>query len=201
MKRRVISAYRLTIIQGEIEVPCHVIYFVVDPIETSRSIKTEHYGVIINIVGKHRGSVAARSFRKPIALTKSKLLSYFDEIRGEAEYRAFTIGIDKQEFDAEVSWFNPVEGTGYVYMPKLKWKMPIFACNISGKRSWWPEHACVSYERGQKVRVRFVDPHFIEGITPGTFNDPQFQAQDRSRMSFCVDTEGKLVNGLFGGGK
>lgn len=199
--RKVISAYRLTLTQGQLEIPCHVIYFVVDPIETSRSIKTTHYGVIINAVGKFRGAVAARMYKKPVTLSKSKLNSYFEDIRDEAEGRAFAFGIDGMEFDAVVTSWNPVEGRGWVKIAQWDQVMPIYACNIEGKRSWWPEHACVSYERGQHVRVQFKEPHFVIGLTPGTFNAEQFASQDRSRMTFNVNEAGQVTSGLFGGTK
>lgn len=210
--RKVIHVENTQISQGEITLTGKLVFFLDCETkanfmrETSRTYRCNRIGVAAllrdnkgNIIRTHEftdfhkrkfGSVPKKNFRK-----------LFEPMIQGALSSAFWRAIDKMEFHAIVSWFNQVTGQGYVEIPKLNQKMPIFACNIKGKKTWYENTACVYYDKGQTVWVRFVHPHFIEGLTQGTIDVQKWLSFDRDKLTFKCDSEGKTINGLFGGAK
>lgn len=83
----------------------------------------------------------------------------------------------------------------------LDWLQPIYACNIVGKRTWYPETACVYYNKGETVDVELDVFHgfklFVKGITPGHFDEQRWNSLDQSRLAFKCDEHGNAINGLF----
>lgn len=127
------------------------------------------------------------------------------DARQEAEYQAFdrfAARVKDRIFKANVLWFRQHDGEGWIYIPELELKHPIYACNIKGKHTWYPETACVYYEKGQEVEVSVTvrglgQSVFIIGQTPGTFDSDKWQRLDTDRLAFKCDDSGKAINGLL----
>ena len=77
----------------------------------------------------------------------------------------------------------------------------IYACNINGKKTWYPKTACVYYTEGQEVDVELKVfsnfKLFVNGLTPGHFDSERWNSLDQSRLAFKCDENGKAINGLF----
>lgn len=103
-------------------------------------------------------------------------------------------------FDAVVDWFNNVRGVGMITI-KDELRLPIYACNIKGKKTWYPETACVYYTKGQKIQVKVTMPGrqtmFAEGLTQGAFDQEGWDRIKNQPLAFKCDDEGKAVTGLF----
>lgn len=83
----------------------------------------------------------------------------------------------------------------------LDWLQPIYACNIQGKRTWYPETACVYYETGQIVDVELKvfagGKLFVNGLTPGHLDVEHWDRIKDQNLAFRCDEEGNAVTGLF----
>jgi hypothetical protein len=156
-------------------------------------------------VATHAMSIGAIESFRPVTLSEIKALraneyrekDYFRHIEEDAFFKAHngrrckaTIvsgGIGSSEMLAQV------EG--------LVWLQPIYACNIAGKRTWYPETACVYYEPGEVVDVELKVfsgfQLFVCGITPGHFDAKHWDLIKDKGLAFRCDEEGNAVTGLF----
>ena len=77
----------------------------------------------------------------------------------------------------------------------------IYACNIKGKKTWYPETACVYYNEGQEIDVELHVTHGFEiivvGLTQGFFDEAKWNSLDKDRLAFKCDEQGNAINGLF----
>jgi hypothetical protein len=77
----------------------------------------------------------------------------------------------------------------------------IYACNIEGRRTWYPETACVYYKEGETVDVVLkVFPGgvlFVCGVTPGYFDSVRWESIKDQSLAFRCDVAGNSVTGLF----
>lgn len=111
--------------------------------------------------------------------------------------------MNKIRCKAEVRWFNKITGKGYVKLTTGEHKglpLPIYACNIKGKKTWYPETACVYYEPGQKITVDVKwDSHatFVIGITKGILDKDRWDSMDQNKLAFKCNAKGEATNGLF----
>ena len=96
-----------------------------------------------------------------------------------------------------VVWFDRLSGDGIVRCLASDRRADIFACNIKGKRTWFPETACVYYGVGQIVQVQQDSNGFVIGVTPGEFDAEKWNRLDHDRLAFKCDTDGNATNGLF----
>jgi len=99
-----------------------------------------------------------------------------------------------------VLWFDNNSGEGMVQIGELT--SDIYACNIAGKKTWYPETACVYYEKGQTIKVKlsfhgYMSQVFVIGLTPGYLDAEGWSNQDQDRLAFKCDEEGNATNGLF----
>lgn len=106
----------------------------------------------------------------------------------------------KKPLKATVDWFNPMSGCGYVTIPEVG-RFVIYACNIKGRKTWYPETACVYYTAGQEVEVE-LDLHarhavFCMGLTPGTLDTEGWDRIKDTSLAFRCDEDGNAVTGLF----
>jgi hypothetical protein len=150
-----------------------------------------------------RGTV--KSYR-PITLKDIKALRAneyreSDYFRHQAEEEFQTTYNDKTFKATVISW-SGTEGLVKIHGADLR-PQTIYACNISGKRTWYNEMACVFYTKGQVVDVQlkvFPGPHLIVcGLTPGHFDSEKWNSLDQSRLAFKCNENGEAINGLFGG--
>lgn len=98
----------------------------------------------------------------------------------------------------KVRWFDKLRGEGSVESLDGEFFGIIYACNIPGKKTWFPETACVYYERGQVVDADITDYRAIRLFTKGIFDADKWNSLDQDRLAFRCDDDGKAINGLFG---
>jgi hypothetical protein len=78
--------------------------------------------------------------------------------------------------------------------------LTIYACNIYGAKTWYPETASVYYDVDQEITVRgnvIGRELFLMGITPGTLNVEQWDRIKNKNLAFRCDDNGNAVTGLF----
>lgn len=122
---------------------------------------------------------------------------YFRHVAEDDYIRAY----NGKRFKATVVSWSGCEGLVKIHGTDLMLQT-IYACNIQGKKTWYPETACVYYTEGQEVDVELSVfsgfKLFVNGLTPGYFDEAKWNALDKSRLAFKCDEDGKAVNGLFG---
>ncbi len=106
---------------------------------------------------------------------------------------------------ARVDWFNQASGEGMVTIigkDGTEVSSVIHACNIKGKKTWYPETACVYYTKGQDIEVElsfhgYCSQIFVKGVTQGHFDKEGWDNLDQNKLAFKCDDDGKAINGLF----
>lgn len=100
---------------------------------------------------------------------------------------------------AVVLWFNRNSGEGMIRgLDGCEGTAFLFACNIPGKKTWYPETACVYYVEGEVIDITVTEEgRFIAPITPGIFDKEKWDKLDQSKLAFKCDNNGKALNGLF----
>lgn len=75
----------------------------------------------------------------------------------------------------------------------------LHACNIKDSKTWYPETACVYYDKGQIVEVTLDISYgatFCIGITQGIIDQEKWDSLDQNNLPFRVKDDGS-VTGLF----
>lgn len=156
-------------------------------------------------VAKHALQAGTVQSFRPVTLKEIKALraheyrerDYFRHVEEEEFYKAHngrrckaTI-VDGGKGCSEM--LAKVEGLG--------WLQPIYACNIAGNKTWYPETACVYYETGQVVDVELKVFHgfklFVCGITQGTLDVEHWDRIKDQSLAFRCDDKGNAITGLF----
>lgn len=106
--------------------------------------------------------------------------------------------------DAEVLSWDHLRGEGLLRLADGSART-IYACNIPGRKTWYPETACVFYEEGETVQVKLdihVGQTFVLGVTPGHIDNEKWDSLDHSKLAFRCNEQGEAVTGLLerGGG-
>lgn len=88
---------------------------------------------------------------------------------------------------------------------------PIYACNLPGRKTWYPETACVFYMPGETVQVK-LDVHFgatfVIGVSQAYVDNVKWDEIKDKNLAFrvaesdgaskgCGDADGNAVNGLL----
>lgn len=101
---------------------------------------------------------------------------------------------------AKVAWFDKGRGLGMLEVPG-EFSIEIYACNIEGKKTWYPETACVYYEKGQEVSVKLDFPAFSRrfaiGLTPGYLDEEGWNRIKDQDLAFRCNEKGEAITGLF----
>lgn len=153
--------------------------------------------------GIRRGTIQSYSHVTLKQIKERHLHHYREEdyFRHVAE-NAFVDQYNGKRFKATVVSWSGCEGLVKIHCTDLMLQT-IYACNIQGKKTWYPETACVYYTEGQNVDVELVVfsgfKLFVNGLTPGHFDKQRWESLDQSRLAFKCDENGKAINGLFGG--
>jgi hypothetical protein len=208
--------YDHTTIAGQ-EVPVTSVLWCVPKSTTLRTIKTDH--IMFNIYVGSCACVGTAGWlpRKPVSINlKNPLASKFFQDLGEraiervhqdAFNKAWTAYIlSRPELSVglkgTVSWFDRDGGRGSVIVPSLNLYFPVYACNIIGKKTWYPETACMYLEKGQEIALDLTGDCgqlFVSNVQGGHFDAEKWGRLDHSRLAFKCDESGKAINGLFGG--
>lgn len=117
------------------------------------------------------------------------------------QYESFKAEVEGKVFKATVVWFNKDRGIGHIQMEDGT-NYSIYACNISGKKTWYENTACVYYEVDQEIEVTlsvFIDRVFVNGVTPGIFDADKWNDLDQDKLAFKVKEDGSTT-GLFAPG-
>ena len=134
---------------------------------------------------------------------KARKLHCYDEatyFRHRAE-DDLIVDWDGKHFQAMVCSFDRSRGEGLVKLATGE-ILDIYACNIQGKRTWYPETACVYYTEGQtidiEIKVFLGGKIFVNGLTLGTLDAEKWNALDKEKLAFKCNDKGEAINGLFG---
>jgi hypothetical protein len=116
------------------------------------------------------------------------------------EQEAFHTRFNKVIFKARVVFFNKGQGVGLVQGigENEDVAIEIYACNIRGKKTWYPETACVFYDKGQEIEIEVdTSSKLAIGHTQGTLDVEKWDSLDQSRLAFKCNDQGEAINGLF----
>lgn len=205
--RKVLDMSRQQWTQGKIDKPYKIVLWCIPEGETSRTYKTDHVAVTV-IIGKHHGT-SARFPRKLVSMNKKnpEKSNFFKKIEmkrmiKEAFHKAtrnymYTF----KKVKGEVLWFDKMSGEGMIRIPDLDFNLTVFACNIKGAKTWYPETACMYLNEGDEVTLDIVEvgsgatAQVIEG---GRFDKEGWDEIKDKNLAFRCDENGKAINGLFG---
>lgn len=118
-------------------------------------------------------------------------------------FEAFRARFDGVIFKARVLWFDASSGEGSVRGLNGEGTFGLYACNIPGTRTWYPETACVTHAEGQVIDVELKVSYgcsILVSHTPGTLDKAKWDALDQSKLAFKCNEAGEPVNGLFAPG-
>lgn len=164
-----------------------------------------HNTAVTREVAEHMLTKGTIKGYSPITLTEIKAKrihiyradDYAQHQREDALYDQY----NDKKFTAEVRWFDNSSGKGMVRIIETGDTFPLYACNIAGRKTWYPETACVSYEPKQVVDVEckvFAGGEvFVNGLTQGNLDESKWNSLDQSRLAFKCDENGQALNGLF----
>lgn len=103
-------------------------------------------------------------------------------------------------FKATVDWFNNMSGMGMLTVNNSL-RLPIYACAIKGRKTWFAETACVYYKPGQiveiKVTVGALRDLMAEGLTAGHLDVEGWNNIKDRNLAFRCNDSGEAINGLF----
>jgi len=170
-------------------------------IERGEGFKNTYTTERVALDAMYRGTVQSY---KPITLKQIKELRAneyreADYFRHMAENEFVKLYSGKRFMATVVSWSGS-EGLVKIHNTDLMLQT-IYACNIEGKKTWYPETACVYYTEGQLIEVELSVfsnfQLFVNGLTPGHFDSEKWDRLDKSKLAFKCDENGKAINGLF----
>lgn len=102
-------------------------------------------------------------------------------------------------FKAHVLWWDGTEGQ--IEGLNGEGRHWLYACNIKGAKTWYPETACMFHAEGQiidaEVKVFYGSGCIAVSHTQGTLDADRWDSLDQSKLAFKCDDDGKLVSGLF----
>lgn len=77
----------------------------------------------------------------------------------------------------------------------------LYACNIKGAKTWYPETACVFHAKGEvidaELKVFFGSGALLVSHTLGTLDADRWNSLDQSELAFRVGDDGQLASGFF----
>lgn len=114
-------------------------------------------------------------------------------------FAEFKARVEGKILKGVVSWFNRTSGEGYIRV-EGEGLWPIYACNIKGKKTWYPETACVYLNEGDEVEVEiqpFLSGSLLVCHTPGIVDEDKWNRLDQSTLAFKCNDKGEAINGLF----
>lgn len=188
------------------DIKVKLVFWCIQDSMTSRTIKSNHLAVSVYINNKlDLFGVDARFFGKTISIqlkdfknSKSLKDINFKQLTSEAFTSAYNKYLQSLgEVSGVVSWFNKDSGIGYIKCSKTQTLVPVYACNILGKKTWYPETACIYLEKGQEVSFKHSEACGAVDVTNGTLDLDKWNKLDQSKLAFKCNEQGRAINGLF----
>ena len=103
-------------------------------------------------------------------------------------------------YKAIVLWFDKSSGEGMINIENQHSQF-IVACDIPGKKTWYPNTACTFYKDGQKIKVWFdKEINQFRPATPGFLDKRKWNRIKNQNLAFRCNSRGKAINGLMGKG-
>lgn len=137
---------------------------------------------------------------KPVTLREVKRLklrivetAWLKDYTAELQFRDH---YHNRTFKAEVMWFDKSSGVGAVKDLDNGVRHTLYACNVKGKKTWYPETACVYVMAGDIIDVK-LDSGLAVCLTQGIIDEDKWSSLDQSKLAFKCDETGKAISGLF----
>jgi hypothetical protein len=213
MNRKIIKQEELNYQVGNSSIlKARCVYYLLNPEETKTTIKAGSLVIscyLNNTVNFKGTSVIHRSQKtisinkktlKSKGLTDSSILNAQKEALSEA-YTKYLASM--RTLEGEVTDFDMDTGEGWIKLKDLG-SFTVYACNLKGRKSWWPHLACTYLEVGQKVTVdRLAET--AGGLTCVVSKDVKFDPEkwdsiDRKDCSFTEQDDG-FMSGLLAKGE
>lgn len=139
-----------------------------------------------------------------VAQIKAERIHIFEE-KHYFQYKAedaFAEAYNGKQYKATVLSWDDSRGQGFVTIHGTDLRFQdIYACNIKGKKTWYPETACVSYEKDQVIDVELKvfsgAKLFVNGLTEGKLDTEKWDGLKKEDLAFRCDEDGNAVTGLF----
>lgn len=100
-----------------------------------------------------------------------------------------------------VRWFDRVSGEGMALVNGRL--LPIYACNIPGRKTWYPTTACMYYEPGTVIECKIhggIMSPLLVSMTPGILDEEKWDQLKHQNLAFRCNEAGEAVTGLFATG-
>ncbi len=196
-------------------IPVKTVYWCFLDSETKTTLKTAYICKSVYIKNKKSQGLDVRSFKKPVSIKKSGIMQalrdldlkhnwgFIGSTHAEAlkdAYRAYILNTPalSKNIDAEVLSFDKNRGSGLVRIQGGVYD--VYACNIEGKKTWYPETACMYLNKSDTVKVNLTGAYFklfVNVIQGGIFDSDKWDRLDQDKLAFKVNAVGTLKNGLF----
>jgi hypothetical protein len=141
--------------------------------------------------------------------TKKARITAFEKVREvrrslHNEYAELAEQYDGKEVIATVNWSRP-DGDGYVTVEGIDRSIPFYSCNDVKAKSWYSEFACITYEKGQKIKAVLKTSVSSDGITfslskirGGKIDHAEYKELCKNKnRAFFKYPKAKGVTGLF----
>lgn len=99
-------------------------------------------------------------------------------------------------YTGTVLWFDALSGQGEIREHESQRQVPVYACNITGSKSWWPHLACMSLKAGQVVEFNYSPDCGAIDVSGGIFDAEEWERVKSLDASFTVRKDGSM-SGLF----
>lgn len=211
--RKVLSVNTQIVSIGGISTKARTVLWCVPISITPRVVKSERVCVSVYVGGLNHG-IEYRAPKKPVSINLknpegSKCFEKWNlqEMIQEAYYtagRRFILATPalSQNISGVVKWFRRDDGEGAIETALGTFR--VYACNIKGAKTWYPETACMYLKEGETVQFDLADmgdhptPSKVRGNV--YFDKEKWDSLDQSRLAFKCDEDGNAINGLFAPG-
>jgi hypothetical protein len=178
---------------------------------TARTIKTDHI-MMTSYVGSRKHSGIDSIWCRPVSLNRKNPMSskcfvelgqnYFARAAKDSTSQAsrrFILATPSLSKNVKgvVSWFDKIEGMIKTDLGLFS----VYACNIVGAKTWYPETACMYLVEGETVEFdlsdmgEFLTPSKVRGSV--YFDSAKWNSLDQSKLAFKCNDQGEALNGLF----
>lgn len=102
----------------------------------------------------------------------------------------------KRSYRGTVLWFDDLSGQGMIREHESQIQVMVYACNITGSKSWWEHLSCMSLKAGQVVEFNYSPDCGAVDVSGGIFDAEKWERVKTLNASFTVREDGSM-SGLF----